>query len=230
MIKKIYFIFLLFIFSFHTDSNADNLYLKNGRSIEGIIKNEDNDIVELEVCGGSVKFKKSEIDKMEKAQPEETNLIRQNWERRKIEMQKIIERQKLEEETKPKGVEFSKDKQGMAIDAVLNKEIKVSLILDTGASLVVLRKDIARKLGMDLNNIKPDSEIVVADGRKIKAKYITLDSIKVENVEAQNIDAAIMLNDVGDIGFGDGLLGMSFLKKFNFKVDQKEKKLILEKL
>ena len=230
MIKKIYFILLLFIFTPYINSSADTLYLKNGRSIDGIIKNEGDDIVELEVAGGSVKFRRSEVEKIEKAKPEESVLIRQNWERQKIETQKRIERQKLEEEVKPKGVEFSKDKQGMAIDAVLNKEIKVSLILDTGASLVVLRKDIAKKLGMDLNNIKPDSEMIVADGRKIKTKYITLGSIKVENVEAQNIDAAIMLDDVGDIGFGDGLLGMSFLKKFNFKVDQKEKKLILEKL
>ncbi len=221
---------LIFLFGLTNILHADTLCLKNGRNIDGIIKTEDNDIVELEVSGGTVKFRKSEIEKIEKSNPEESNLIRQNWERQRIEMQKIIQMQKMEEEAKPKAIEFSKDSQGMAINALLNKKIKVSLILDTGASLVVIRKDIAKKLGINLDSVKPDSEMIVADGRKIKTKHIILDSVKVENAEAQNIDTVIMLDDAADTGFADGLLGMSFLKQFNFKVDQKEKKLILEKL
>ena len=70
----------------------------------------------------------------------------------------------------------------------------------------------------------------MADGKQINAKQIVLDSIKVENVEAQGVEAAIILDEISDAGLQDGLLGMSFLKKFNFKVDQRNKKLILEKL
>ena len=112
----------------------------------------------------------------------------------------------------------------------MNNKVQAALVLDTGASVILLRKEVALKLGINLENVKPDSNIIVADGRKVNAKYITLDSVKVENVEAVKVDAAIILDEIGDIGFQDGLLGMSFLQRFNFKVDQRDKRLILERL
>jgi clan AA aspartic protease (TIGR02281 family) len=102
--------------------------------------------------------------------------------------------------------------------------------LDTGASLVMLSKDVAKKIGINLDKVKPDMKVIMADGRQANAKQIILDSIRVENVEAEKVEAAVLLDQTGELGFGDGLLGMSFLKKFNFKIDQKDKKLILEKL
>lgn len=44
------------------------------------------------------------------------------------------------------------------------------------------------------------------------------------------MDAAILLDDVAGINFKDGLLGMSFLKNFNFKIDQSNNRITLEKL
>jgi clan AA aspartic protease (TIGR02281 family) len=227
MIKIVVF---LFFFGFVSTLNADTLYLNNGRHIEGIVKNEGSGIVELEVSGGSVKFKKSEVERIERNAEEETLLMRQKWEKKKIELQKKIEKQKTEEENKPKKVAFYKDGQGIVVEAKLNNKVQVSLVLDTGASVMLLRKEVAQKLGINLDNVKPDSSIIVADGRKVNAKYITLDSVKVENVETAKVGAAIILDEIKDIGFRDGLLGMSFLQRFNFKVDQRDKRLILERL
>ena len=221
---------LVFLFNILGLAFADTLYLKNGRSIEGIIKNEDNEVVDLEVYGGSVKFMKSEIEKIEKASLEDSNALRQKWERQKIENQNKILGQQLEEGRRPKQIEFSQDTQNIILPVSLNNKLEVSLILDTGASLVVLRKNIAEKLGIDLNNVKPQAQLTLADGRQVNAKYIILESVKVENAEAKNVEAAVMLDDTGEAGLGDGLLGMSFLKRFNFKVDHRDKKLILEKL
>ena len=221
---------LAYVFIFYATLNADTVYLKNGRSIEGIIKNEDNEIIELGVYGGSVKFSKSEIEKIEKGSPEDENILRKNWEKQKIENQNKILRQQLEEERKPKKVEFSQDTQNIILNVTLNKKVEASLVLDTGASHVMLRKNIAEKLGIDLDRVKPDTIVQLADGRRVNAKRIILESIKVENVEADNVEVSILLDDVGGSGVNDGLLGMSFLKRFNFKVDYKDKKLILEKL
>jgi clan AA aspartic protease (TIGR02281 family) len=103
--------------------------------------------------------------------------------------------------------------------------------LDTGASLVVLRKNIAQKLGIDLRNVQSDLKMQLADGRQVNVKSLVLESIKVQNAEAKNVEAAVILDEeTQGSEFYDGLLGMSFLRKFNFKIDQKEKKLILEKL
>jgi len=51
----------LFLSALAFSSYADTLKLKNGRSIEGIIKKEDAGMVELEIGAGSAKFLKSEI-------------------------------------------------------------------------------------------------------------------------------------------------------------------------
>jgi clan AA aspartic protease (TIGR02281 family) len=222
-------IFLLF-FGCVSTLYADTLYLKNKRSMEGIVKSEDSEMVDLEVYGGSVKFKKSEIDRIEKTTAAESGLLRRKWEAKKKEQQQRIEQQKLAEEEKPKRIEFSKDSQGIIIEATLNNKVKVSLVLDTGASVILLGKGVAEKLGINPGNMKPDAKITVADGRKVDAKYITLESVKVVNVEAVKVEAAIIFDEIGDAGFHDGLLGMSFLKRFNFKVDQRDKKLILERL
>ena len=222
-------IFLLF-FGCVSTLYADTLYLKNGRSIEGIVKSEDSSMVDLEVHGGSVKFKKSEIDRIDRTTAEESGLIRKKWEEQKIEQQQKIEKQKLEEEQKPKRIEFSKGSQGMIIEVTLNNKVKASLVLDTGASVILLGKGVAEKLGINLDNMKPDAKLTVADGRQVNAKYIILDSVKIADVETTKVDAAIMLDEIVGVDFKDGLLGMSFLKRFNFKVDQKNKRLILERL
>jgi clan AA aspartic protease (TIGR02281 family) len=230
-IKKLIFLSFIFIFSpgFLFFVNADTIYLKNGRSIEGLIKEGDGDFVNLEVCSGSIKFKTSEIERIERSGLEEQSAIREKWERQKQDAEKRILIRQREEESKPKQVEFSQDSQSITLSVTLNKKVEVTLVLDTGASIIMLRRNIAEKLGIDLDKVKPDMQAQLADGRKVDAKHIVLENVKVQNVEAQNIEASILLNDAGS-GFGDGLLGMSFLKKFNFKVDHKEKKLILEKL
>lgn len=220
---------LLLLFVSASGVNADTLYLKNGRQIEGLIKNEDQDYIELEVSGGMVKFQKQEIERIKKTDYQESVSIRRKWEKQKSETQEKLLKRKEEEKRKPRAVEFSGEGHAITVNATLNHKVEVSLLLDTGASLVILKKNIAEQLGIDLEKAKPDSKLTVADGRQINAKYILLESVKVENAEAEGVGAAIMLEEAGNTGFGDGLLGMSFLKKFNFKIDYTDGKLILEK-
>lgn len=224
---------LVSMFFCGAELSADILYLKNGRSLEGLIKEEGKDFVELEVFGGTVKLNMREIERIEKSAPEQMAAILKKWEKKKIENQEMILKRQLEEERKPKKIEkkvdFLEKTQHIVLTVLLNKKIEASLILDTGASLIVLKKDIGKKLGIDLKGVNPDVTLILPDGRKMQANHIILESVKVENVEAKNVEAALMLDDAGELHFGDGLLGMSFLKQFNFKVDQKGKKLILEK-
>lgn len=221
---------LLFLVGFSIKSFADIIYLKNGRQLEGLVKSEEGDSVELEVNAGTVTFMKSEIERIERSSPQGSTAIRGEWERQNKGLQERISQQKVAEERKPKKIEFSEGTQGMLVKAILNKKVEATLVLDTGATLVILKRDFAEKLGIGLDKGLPDTQLTLADGRQANAKHIVLESMKVENVEAEDVEAAIILGDVGDANFNDGLLGMSFLKRYNFKVDQKEKKLILEKL
>ena len=228
--KTYFFAIFIVLRGFLLDSNADTIYLKNGRSIDGVVSKEDNEGVELEIRGGSIKFQRSEVDRVSYSSDAENYSLRNQWEGQKQKFESKLTGHQEEQEHEPREVGFSRDSQGIRLTALLEGKVEVSLVLDTGASFVVLRRSVAEKLGINLDNAQPDSRLIVADGRQVNAKRIILKSIKVEDVEAQNVEACIMLDDFQGPGFGDGLLGMSFLRNFSFKVDYKERKLTLEKL
>jgi len=228
--RRLKYILLVLIFlGFAALTSADTLYLKNGRSIEGIIKNEDAESIELEVGSGSVKFDKTQVESVIRSSGAEAEAMRQDWERKKKDTERKISQQKEKEEKRPREAGFDKQGNDIIVSALLDKKVEVSLVLDTGASITMITRDVAKKLGLNVDRLKPDMHPQLADGRQVNAKYIIIDSVKVENSEARKVEACILLDQSASIG-ADGLLGMSFLKRFNFKVDHKAKKLILEKL
>jgi len=222
---------VLFLFIFCTDVYADKVYLKNGNVLEGIIKSENEKEVEIEVCfGGSVKLEKSYIVKTQMANQQEVALLRDKWEQEKQVFEERLRQQRTKDEQGPKSVAFSDENQSITVEVLLNKKVRAALVLDTGSSVVMLRKSVANKLGIDIDNLTADTKVAVVDGRKIDAKRVVLESVQLQDMEATDVEAAVLLEDTPWEGAGEGLLGMSFLSKFIFKVDHKEKKVILEKL
>ncbi|MFC1620679.1 TIGR02281 family clan AA aspartic protease [Candidatus Omnitrophota bacterium] len=234
-LKILIFISFLF-FGLISESIADTVYLKNGRNMDGLIKKENEKIVELDVGFGTIKFSKHEIDSIKRSDPVESGAIRKEWERRKkteeeerVKREHELEEANRREEFEPKEVEFSNRKDHIIVEAMLNEKVKASLLLDTGASTLVLSSPIAKKLGIKTrsSNDKNMVEVQVADGRKIDARYIILDSVRVQDIEARDVGAIVLLDAEDSIE--DGLLGMSFLNRFNFQIDTVDKKLILQK-
>ncbi len=224
-------LFFIGLFSFKSQVSADTLFLKNGRSIDGLIKKEDVDNVELEISFGSMKFSKKQIDSIVRSSPKEADSIRQEWAKEKIEVQERAKEAEIRREHEPKQVSMDKQSGHVKVTTTLNKNVKANLILDTGSSLVILSNKIANSLGIDANSKDATPvELIMADGRKAKAKMVILESVGVQDSEVENIEAAILPEEDSASIPEDGLLGMSFLKKFNFKIDQKNDKLILEKL
>lgn len=211
-------------------TNADTIYLKNGRSIEGFIKAEDADSIELEIEFGKMGIKKNQIERIYNSTPEESQIIIQKWQRHQLQREMEAQEARVKEEFAPKQVELAQESGHIFVEALLNKKVSVQLLLDTGASWVLLSNNIAKKLDIDINDKEGIVQLQLADGRKINARYTLLEHISVQGIEAENVEAAILLEDVAGMAFKDGLLGMSFLNRFNFKVDQNKKHLILEKL
>jgi clan AA aspartic protease (TIGR02281 family) len=221
----------LILSCFISQAKADTLYLKNGRSIEGLVKKEDVNEVDLEISFGSMKFSKKQIDHIVRSSPKEVEFIRKQWAAEKIEAQERAREAELIREHEPKQVSVDKQSGHVKVVTTLNKKVKANLFLDTGSSLILLSVKIAKELGIDLNG--KDSypiELIMADGRKAEARMVILESVSVQDSEVNNIEAAVLPEKESIVIPEDGLLGMSFLKKFNFKIDQKNDKLILEKL
>ncbi|MDD5069685.1 MAG: retropepsin-like aspartic protease, partial [Candidatus Omnitrophica bacterium] len=122
-------------------------------------------------------------------------------------------------------VDYDDFSNSIEIDALLNGTVKAKFIVDTGASIVLLPKSLAKIL--DLKPVKTSSEIVVtlADGKKVKAYLVVLETIAIGDITAKNVEAAVL--ESGD-DQTIGLLGMSFLKNFLVKIDSQNKKMILE--
>ena len=237
--------------------DADMVYLNNGRSIEGFLVNEDEQSIVLEVGFGTIEIEKNQIVKIDKSLPEESIAINQEWKERKLVADKREAQIRLKKEneqmeapasqelsgivkearkeSKPQNIEVNRKGRHIFVDARLNNKINVSLMLDTGASLVVLSKEIGRRLGVNTDAVDPEDKVgiitmTLADGNKTQARYVRLESVKVEGAEVENVSAAVLLDDQIKPGFEDGLLGMSFLNKFNFKVDRENNRIVLESL
>lgn len=84
-------------------------------------------------------------------------------------------------------------------------------VLDTGASMVVISRSFARRIGLALDNA-PALLAQTANGR-VEALAVRLDVVEVQGLRARNVQAAVV-EDLGDL---DGLLGMSFLTRFDMQ-------------
>jgi clan AA aspartic protease (TIGR02281 family) len=106
----------------------------------------------------------------------------------------------------------------------LNNAQNAILLLDTGASLSIISPELLRMLGTPYQSTGRTAWFSTAGGR-IKAPVITLDSLALDGVFVENIEVGV----IGEFDSNpfDGLLGMNFLRHFEFFIDQNERKLQL---
>jgi clan AA aspartic protease (TIGR02281 family) len=101
---------------------------------------------------------------------------------------------------------------------------EVRFILDTGASFTAISEELARRLGLaDLEGL-PTVELSTAKGR-IRVPLITLRSVDLQGARVENVAVVILPELEG----GDGLLGLSFLSRFNVDISHSEQKLLLSR-
>jgi clan AA aspartic protease (TIGR02281 family) len=235
--------------------SADTVYLKNGGEVEGVVEKENERSVEINMGFGTIAFHRSQIKNIKRSSTEDSARMAKNWDEKRIELKKRegefeeardrrlrefyensvadAKAKKLKEEGAPKSIQMAWDARTKSaiVEVMLNEKVKANLILDTGASLVVLSRKIGDSLGLDLTDTQKDIiEMRLADGRKMRGRVVILDSVRIQDIEVKKVMAAVMLDQLPDPGQKDGLLGMTFLNKFNLKIDLKEMKMSLEKL
>lgn len=217
MKSKITILIFVSMLIFTSDAIPDTIHLKNGRSMKGLIEKETREYVWLGLGVGTVKFRWEEIDKIDRSNPEDTARIRQEWQKQNMPVKKEIG---------PKEVEFFKSGGHIFVNVLLNNKVNARFLLDTGAPSVLLSKRITRELGIRTQSLS-ERTTAVAGMPDLRVVDTVLNSIKVEGVEAKDVDAELALDEIPQLD-ADGLLGMGFLKKFKFQIDNVNKKLILE--
>ncbi|MBL7071813.1 MAG: TIGR02281 family clan AA aspartic protease [Candidatus Omnitrophica bacterium] len=123
---------------------------------------------------------------------------------------------------------YTPDGDHVIVDAIINGRASARLMVDTGASIVIISQSVALRLGLGYDNIQNEIDIVMADGSVSKARPVILDSVKVGDAKVEKVQAAVIEN--ADIGGVEGLLGMSFLSNFVIKFDSSRNELILERV
>jgi len=100
------------------------------------------------------------------------------------------------------------------VEVVLNGQEKYEFIVDTGASFTNISREIARDLGITIDENTPFLPVLTASDLVFKP-LVTVRSVGVGEAEVENVDVLIA-NLPGDTG---GLLGNSFLYKFRVVLD-----------
>ncbi len=119
---------------------------------------------------------------------------------------------------------FRENANQVIVKARLNDDVEASMLVDTGASVVSLSEELARRLRLPIDETGP-VEVTVADGRTTTAKPAILNSVEVSGMRVQNVAAMVTSNAPGP-GI-QGLLGMTYLAEFGMTLDPANRKLSL---
>ncbi len=90
------------------------------------------------------------------------------------------------------------------------------MVVDSGASIVLLPYEDAIKLGIKPGKNDPEIRMVVADGRTISGYKMTIKSMRLGKFTAKNVECAVLGAEATN---AEPLLGMSFLGNFKFELD-----------
>jgi predicted aspartyl protease len=97
-----------------------------------------------------------------------------------------------------------------------DREVKTTLVFDTGASSIVLHDDIADKLGIDRTTPLKGRGV---GGIAIDAKQTQLDYVRVGPHKKPDLVALIVTYQGPKVEYYNGLLGINFLKGLEYTID-----------
>ena len=110
------------------------------------------------------------------------------------------------------------------VEAWINDAIPVRLLIDTGASMTVVRSEVLAAAEIPLLSDEPPRYFNTANGL-VAGRVYRVDRLSIGDQEIPNIELAGL--DFPMAAGVDGLLGMNYLKHFRFFIDQGKQELRL---
>ncbi|TWU03633.1 retropepsin-like aspartic protease family protein [Neorhodopirellula pilleata] len=98
----------------------------------------------------------------------------------------------------------------------------IEMVVDSGATVITLPADTAIKLNLSIPNDAPVVNLSLANGQRITGRRIELDSVRVGEFEAKQVDAVVLEPIAGN---AQPLLGLSYLDRYKFEVNPTAKTL-----
>ena len=110
----------------------------------------------------------------------------------------------------------------------LNGILEARVLVDTGAGITVLSKELAEKL--ELEEESGHSITLKTMATEIQAQLATLSSIKVGNLTQNNLRVAVIELPFGEERKFDGVLGMDFMNNYKIHIDNENNRILLSPL
>lgn len=120
-------------------------------------------------------------------------------------------------------IPYKQSRDAIIVDVTINGRVTKPFVVDTGASYMVIATSIADELYLSPNSSGQKITLQTANGR-VSAPLINLDSVQVGSLAAPNVVAAV--HDFDESKTVYGLLGLSFLSRFQMTVDAQQHQLI----
>ena len=221
----IFLILMVAVFGSSASAWADTIYTQDGRVWKGIVVGETAGVLKLDLGFDVAALEKDKIASVIYSNPGEAAMIGRDLEIKRQYYKKIL----IQRNGKPQEVPLVNYNGHVLVDVLLEGNIKARLLLDTGSTLTFLSSNIADRLGLPEKGSREMVEAITSDGRKQKMALSSLKSLRIGAVEANDVQVAILPQTSDKMPYIDGLLGVSFLSRFNFKIDYQRNRLVLER-
>ena len=117
------------------------------------------------------------------------------------------------------GIPLHRSGNHFIVDARPASGRSIRLLIDTGASLTILTPDVLEQHGIGYQNTGRSGVFNTANG-PVRAPIYKLDSLSVGDWQVNQLEIGVL--DLSGGSNIDGLLGMNFLRHFQFFIDQNE--------
>ncbi|NOY71570.1 MAG: clan AA aspartic protease [Gammaproteobacteria bacterium] len=113
------------------------------------------------------------------------------------------------------------------VNVLLNNEIEITLLIDTGASTTSLTPSVLVQASLSSTTFNRRRTIVNTANGQIEVPVLNVDQLSISDFRVDNLDIIVLPMD--NIPGVDGLLGMNYLRHFEFIIDQEKALLYLKK-
>lgn len=128
----------------------------------------------------------------------------------------------FEEEVFQEDIPLQAASNGALHTMVSVNQKSIEMVVDSGATLITLPAGAAAKLNITIPANAPVLQLALANGDQITGRRVTLESVRVGQFEAKDVDAVVLEPIPGN---AQPLLGLSFLDRYKFELDAAAKSL-----
>lgn len=204
-------------------ASADAVRTDDGRTWNGLVVGQTETHLRLDLGFDVALLEKSRIVRLTLSGAREKEALRRSLESRRRRRDELLGKRS----GGPWEVPLVNEGGHVFVDMTLNGRTKARLLLDTGSTVTILTREVADRAGLPRDAGGRDAKIVTSDGRERKATVLTLDSLSAGGAEVRGVDV-VVFDSKGKQPYGDGLLGVSYLSRFDFKIDYRRNRLVLD--